>query len=229
MIPWVHVDATSIPGAKDALRLMRRGDEFSMMVGPNELMTNQLRGSEQALATLTCARLRDRPEARILIGGLGMGFTLRAALDALGPAAQVVVAELVPGVAQWAQGPLSHLFGDSLADPRVQLRIEDVNRVIQSGPAQYDAILLDVDNGPQPLTRWSNNRLYDAWGLRRARFALRPNGILAVWSGAPDRRFKARLRLCGFDVDEQRVYANNQGNGRRHVLWLATRPGDEAW
>jgi spermidine synthase len=229
LIPWVHVDATSIPGANDALRLMRRGDEFSMMVGPNELMTNQLRGSEQALATLTCARLRDRPEARILIGGLGMGFTLRAALDALGPAAQVVVAELVPGVAQWAQGPLSHLFGSSLADPRVQLRIEDVNRVIQSGPAQYDAILLDVDNGPQPLTRWSNNRLYDAWGLRRARFALRPKGILAVWSGAPDRRFKARLRLCGFDVDEQRVYANNQGNGRRHVLWLATRPGDGSW
>jgi spermidine synthase len=226
---WVHVDTAAIPGAQDALRLMRRGDEFSMMVGPNELMTNQLRGSEQALATLTCARLRDRPEARILIGGLGMGFTLKAALDALSPAARVVVAELVPGVAQWAQGPLSHLFGDSLDDPRVELRIEDVNRVIQSGPAQYDAILLDVDNGPQPLTRWSNNRLYDLWGLKRARYALRPNGILAVWSGAPDRRFKARLRLCGFAVDEQRVYANNQGNGHRHVLWLATRPGDASW
>jgi spermidine synthase len=226
---WVYVDTAAIPGAQDALRLMRRGDEFSMMVGPNELMTNQLRGSEQALARLTCARLRDRPEARILIGGLGMGYTLKAALDALGPAARVVVAELVPGVAQWAQGPLSHLFGDSLDDPRVELRIEDVNRVIQSGPAQYDAILLDVDNGPQPLTRWSNNRLYDLWGLKRARYALRPNGILAVWSGAPDRRFKARLRLCGFGVDEQRVYANNQGNGRRHVLWLATRPGDASW
>jgi spermidine synthase len=226
---WVHVDTAAIPGEQDGMRLMRRGDEFSMMVGPNELMTNQLRGSEKALATLTCARLRDRPEARILIGGLGMGFTLKAALDALGPAAQVVVAELVPGVAQWAQGPLSHLFGSSLDDPRVELRVEDVNRVIQSGAAQYDAILLDVDNGPTPLTRRSNNRLYDIWGLKRARFALRPNGILAVWSGAPDRKFKARLQMAGFAVDERRVYANGENTGLRHVLWLATRPDDTAW
>lgn len=223
MTPWVHVDATSIPGAKDALRLMRRGDEFSMMVGPNELMTNQLRGSEQALATLTCARLRDRPEARILIGGLGMGFTLRAALDALGPAAQVVVAELVPGVAQWAQGPLSHLFGDSLADPRVQLRIEDVNRVIQSGPAQYDAILLDVDNGPEGLSREANDALYDMAGLGDARAALRPSGVLAVWSSGPDRRFTERLRRTGFRVEEVKVRARASGGGARHVIWLATR------
>ena len=229
MTAWVHVDTAAIPGAQHALRLMRRDDEFSMMVGPNELMTNQLRGSEQALATLTCARLRDRREARILIGGLGMGFTLRAALDALGPAARVVVAELVPGVAEWAQGPLSHLFGGSLDDPRVELRLDDVNRAIQSGSAQYDAILLDVDNGPRPLTRRSNDRLYDVWGLKRARFALRPGGILAVWSGAPDRKFKARLRLCGFAVDEQRVHANGDSNGRRHVLWLATRPDDTSW
>ena len=228
MIPWVHVDTAAIPGEPDALRLMRRGDEFSMLVGTTELMNNRLRGSEQALATLACARLRDRPRASILIGGLGMGFTLRAALDALGPVARVVVAELVPAVTEWARGPLSHLFGGSLDDPRVELRVEDVHRVIQSGPAQYDAILLDVDNGPEGLTRRSNDRLYDVWGLKRARFALRPNGILAVWSGSPDRKFKARLQRCGFAVDEQRVHANGQ-NGRRHVLWLATRPGDTAW
>jgi len=228
LIPWVHLDTAAIPGEQEPLRLKRRGDEFSMMVGTTELMNSRQRGSEQALATLTCARLRDRPRARILIGGLGMGFTLRAALDALGPAARVVVAELVPAVAEWARGPLSHLFDGSLDDPRVELRVDDVHRVIQSGPAQFDAILLDVDNGPEGLTRRSNDRLYDVWGLKRARFALRPNGILAVWSGSPDRKFKARLQRCGFAVDEQRVHANGQ-SGRRHVLWLATRPGDGSW
>lgn len=228
MSQWVHVDTAPIPGAQTCLSLMRRGDEFSMVLGTTELMSNQLRGSERALATLTCARLRDRPQARILIGGLGMGFTLRAALDALGPEARIVVAELVPGVTEWARGPLAHLFEDCLDDPRVELRLEDVNRVIQTGPAQFDAILLDVDNGPTGFTRRSNDRLYDVWGVRRARFALRPNGILAVWSGAPDRRFKARLRRCGFVVDERRVYANGR-DGHRHVLWLATRPGDLPW
>ena len=199
-----------------------------MVVGPSELMTNEHRGSERALATLACARLRDLPEPRILIGGLGMGFTLRAALGALGPGARVVVAELVPAVADWARGPLSHLFGDSLDDPRVELRLENVGRSIQSGRAQYDAILLDVDNGPQGLALRSNDSLYDVWGLRRARFALRPRGILAVWSGRPNRRFKARLALCGFAVDEHRIHANGR-DGRRHVLWLATRPDDSTW
>lgn len=226
--PWLHVDTAAIPGTPEALRLMRRGEEFSMVVGNAELMNNLERGSEQALATLTCARLGDNPRARILIGGLGMGFTLRAALAALGPEAEVVVAELVPAVAQWARGPLSHLFGGALDDPRVALRIDDVNRVIQSGRAQFDAILLDVDNGPEGMTRRSNDRLYDVEGLKRARFALKPNGILAVWSGSPDRRFKARLGRCGFAVDEQRVHAAGDA-GRRHVLWLATRPDDTAW
>ena len=225
---WVAIDAAAIPGGRDELRLVRRGDELSMVVGATELMNNQLRGSEQALATLTCARLADRPAARILIGGLGMGFTLQAALRALGPGARVVVAELVPAVAAWARGPLSHLFGTSLDDPRVELRIEDVGRAIQSGPARYDAILLDVDNGPEALTRRSNDGLYDVWGVRRARFALRPNGILAVWSGAPDRKFKARLRNCGFTVEERRVHANGR-DGFRHVLWLATRPDGAVW
>jgi spermidine synthase len=222
VIPWVHLDAAPVPGEQDVLRLMQRGDEFSIRIGTIELMNNRLRGSEQALATLTCARLHDRPRARVLIGGLGMGFTLRAALDGLGSEASVVVAELVPAVAAWARGPLAKLFAGSLDDPRVELRVEDVSRSIQSGPAQYDAILLDVDNGPEGLTRRANDRLYDIWGLRRAHYALRSDGILAVWSGGPDRKFKSRLQRSGFTVDEVRVHANGS-SGRRHVLWLATR------
>jgi spermidine synthase len=222
VIPWVHLDAAPVPGEQDVLRLMQRGDEFSIRIGTIELMNNRLRGSEQALATLTCARLHDRPRARVLIGGLGMGFTLRAALDGLGSEASVVVAELVPAVAAWARGPLAKLFAGSLDDPRIELRVEDVSRSIQSGPAQYDAILLDVDNGPEGLTRRANDRLYDIWGLRRARYALRSDGILAVWSGGPDRKFKSRLQRSGFTVDEVRVHANGS-SGRRHVLWLATR------
>jgi spermidine synthase len=128
-------------------------------------------------------------------------------------------------VTAWARGPLSELFAGSLDDPRVELRVEDVSRAIQSGPAEYDAILLDVDNGPEGLTRRANDRLYDIWGLKRARFALRPNGILAVWSGGPDRIFKARLHRAGFAVEEVRVHANGS-NGRRHVLWLATRSSE---
>ena len=227
MIPWVEVDSAPIPGAPETMRLIRRGDDFSIMVGARELMTNLRRGSEQALGTLGCARLRERAQPRILIGGLGMGFTLRAALGALGPSARVVVAELIPAVVAWARGPLAHLFAGSLDDPRVELRVEDVGRVIQSGPAQYDAILLDVDNGPEGLTRRGNDDLYDAWGVKRVRFALRPGGLLAVWSGAPDRRFKARLARCGFTVEEQRVYAQGR-SGPRHILWLATRP-DASW
>ena len=222
MIPWVQLDTVAVPGEQDVLRLMQRGDEFSIRIGTIELMNNRLRGSEEALATLTCARLHDRPRARVLIGGLGMGFTLRAALDGLGSEAGVVVAELVPAVAAWARGPLAKLFAGSLDDPRVELRLEDVSRSIQSGPAQYDAILLDVDNGPEGLTRRANDWLYDMWGLRRARYALRSNGVLAVWSDGPDRKFKARLQRSGFAVDEVRVHANGS-SGRRHVLWLATR------
>lgn len=223
MIPWVHLDTGAVPGESVPLRLMQRGDEFSIMVGTTELMNNRLRGSEEALATIACSRLRDRPRAAVLIGGLGMGFTLRAALKELGPEARVVVAELVPAVASWARGPLAHLFAGCLDDPRVELVEADVNRLIQSGPGRYDAILLDVDNGPEGMVRRENDRLYDAWGLKRAHYALRPGGILGVWSGGPDRKFKARLQQTGFAVDEIRVRASGGSSGRRHVLWLAER------
>ncbi|ACA17390.1 conserved hypothetical protein [Methylobacterium sp. 4-46] len=221
MTEWVQLDAAAIPGEREPMRLMQRGHEFTICVGRIELMSNRACTSEAALAALACARLRDRPRARVLIGGLGMGFTLRAALDALGPDARVVVAELVPAVVAWARGPLAHVFAGSLDDPRVELREDDVKRVMQQGQADYDAILLDVDNGPEALTRVENDRLYDSWGLRRARYALRSSGVLGVWSGGPDRRFKARLRNTGFAVEEVRVHANGR-SGRRHVVWLAT-------
>jgi spermidine synthase len=223
VIPWVHLDTGSVPGGGTDLRLMRRGDEFAILADTIELMNNRRSGSEVALASLTCARLKDRPRPRMLIGGLGMGFTLRAALDGLGPDAQVVVAELVPSVIAWARGPLAHVFSGCLDDPRVDLQEADVNRLIQAGPGRYDAILLDVDNGPEGLMRRANDRLYDDWGLKRARWALRPGGILGVWSGAPDRKFKSRLQRTGFAVDELRIHASGRGSGPKHVVWLATR------
>ncbi|MET0257506.1 MAG: hypothetical protein ABW179_02910 [Methylobacterium sp.] len=227
MIPWVHLDTGTVPGEESTLRLMRRGDEFSIVVGTIELMNNRLSASEKALANLVCERLRGRPRVRMLIGGLGMGFTLRAALDDLGPDAAVVVAELVPAVATWARGPLAHVFDGILDDPRVDLRVDDVGRQIRLKPAQYDAILLDVDNGPEGLMRRENDRLYGADGIGQARTALRPGGILGVWSQGPDRVFKSRLERSGFGVEEVRVRANG-GSGRRHVLWIATRTSDRA-
>ena len=223
MTPWIHLDTGSVPGGGTDLRLMRRGDEFAIVADTIELMNNRRTGSEAALATLTAARLQDRPRARVLIGGLGMGFTLRAALASLGPEVRIVVAELVPAVVAWARGPLAHLFAGCLDDPRVELHEADVNALIQAGPARYDAILLDVDNGPEGLMRRANDRLYDEWGLKRARWALKPGGILGVWSGAPDRKFKSRMQRSGFSVEELRVHANGRGSGTRHVLWLAER------
>ncbi|MGY2050403.1 spermidine synthase [Methylobacterium sp. JK268] len=227
MTEWVEVDTGAIPGEREPMRLMRRGDAFTICVGTIELMSDQVGASEAALATLACGPLRDRPGARVLIGGLGMGFTLRAALAVLRPDARVVVAELVPAVIAWARGPLAHLFAGLLDDPRVEIREDDVKRVIQERPAHYDAILLDVDNGPQGATRPENDRLYDGWGLKRARHALRPDGILGVWSGGPDRKFKARLRNTGFAVEEVRVPASATSR-RRNVLWLARAVGDIA-
>ncbi|KMO10716.1 parallel beta-helix repeat-containing protein, partial [Methylobacterium platani JCM 14648] len=199
-------------------------DEHLIVVDGMELMGSHRSGSERELALLACGALRDHPAPRVLIGGLGMGFTLRAALAVLGPQARVVVAELVPAVVAWARGPLAPIFGDCLDDPRVEIREGDVNRVIQSGPEAWDAILLDVDNGPRGLVSRGNDRLYDVWGLKRARWSLRPGGRLAVWSGCPDRKFKARLQRTGFAVAEHRIRSERPGR-TPHVVWIATRPG----
>ena len=222
MIPWIHLDTAQAPGGGE-LKLSRRGDEFSIKIGGAELMNSRLSGSEKALATLACERIRDRPRPRLLIGGLGMGFTLRAALEALPPGASVVVAELVPAVVAWARGPMAELFGDSLDDPRVTIVEEDVGAVIRAARGEYDAILLDVDNGPEAMTSAANDGLYGPEGLGEARGALKGGGVLAVWSQGPDRAFGGRLFKSGLSVEEVRVRAHRPGKGARHVIWLATK------
>jgi spermidine synthase len=221
VIAWSLVDTAQVPGAGE-LRLMRRGAEFSIKLGQTELMNSRRGGSEAALATLACERIRACARPRLLIGGLGMGFTLRAALAALASEARITVAELVPAVLTWARGPMAAVFGQSLADPRVRIREADVGELIRRDPAAVDAILLDVDNGPAGLTRAGNDGLYDLAGLHAAHAALRPGGVLAVWSAGPDADFARRLRQTGFAVEEIRARAN-RARGARHVIWIATR------
>lgn len=222
MIPWVQLDQTAVPESNETLRLKRRGAEFSIMLGTNELMNSRLSGSEEALARLSCTKLVDRPSPRLLIGGLGMGFTLRAALAELGAGASVTVAELVPAVIAWARGPMAELFAGCLEDSRVTIRETDVGALIRTAKAYYDAILLDVDNGPEGLTREANDALYDLVGLRAAHVALHPGGVLAVWSSSPDPQFTKRMRQVGFAVEEVSTRARGK-RGARHVIWIATR------
>ena len=219
MIPREVVGVAEVPGGPP-LRLVRHGADFMIMLDRNELMSSRMSGSEVALGTMTLQRLATS-EPRLLIGGYGMGFTLRAVLARVGPGAQVIVAELVPGVIDWARGPMQDMASGCLDDPRVEIRIDDVGKVIGEGRGTYDAILLDVDNGPDGLTRQSNDGLYTARGLDRARAALRPGGILAVWSAAADTAFTRRLKLAGFAVDEVKVRARENGKGPTHTIWFA--------
>jgi spermidine synthase len=224
MIPWLQIDTARVPGADVELRLMRRGAEFSMMLGQNELMNSRLSGSEEALATLACRRMEAVKRPNLLIGGLGMGFTLRAALAVLGPDARITVAELVPAVIAWARGPMASIFAESLDDPRASILNADVIEVIQSHASAFDAILLDVDNGPEGLIRKANDALYDLTGLKAVRRALQRGGVLAVWSSGPHPLFSKRLGDAGFAVDEVAVRATTKRRGARHVIWFATKP-----
>jgi spermidine synthase len=224
MIPWVQLGSAQAPGGGE-LRLMRRGGELSIMSGAIELMNSRAGGSEAALASLACGPLRTTERPRVLIGGLGMGFTLRAALAELPPSAEIVVAELVPEVAAWARGPMAELFAGSLDEPRVTISVADVAALIGSARAAYDAILLDVDNGPGGLHRAANDGLYSSAGLAAAAAALKASGVLAVWSAAPDERFVQRLRAGGYTVEEERVRATGRKRGARHVIWIARRAG----
>ncbi|MCV9946502.1 MULTISPECIES: spermidine synthase [unclassified Rhizobium] len=224
MLPWIQLDSATIPGENGELRLKQRGSEFSIMLGANELMNSRLSGSEEALATLSWDRIKSHPKPRVLIGGLGMGFTLRAALAVLPEDAGVTVAELVPAVIAWARGPMAEVFKGCLDDPRVGIHQGDVGEAIRAGKAAYDAIMLDVDNGPDGLTRKSNDRLYDFAGLRAASDALRPGGVLAVWSSGPDPDFTRRLKDSGFTVEVVNTRANRK-RGARHVIWLAVKSG----
>ena len=220
MIPRILLDTAQIPGGA-TLRLFQHGADFAIMLGMSDLMNSRMSGSEEALATIGCASLAAHPRPRVLVGGLGMGFTLRALLGVLGKGAEIVVAEIVPKIVEWARGPMAPLFGDCLDDPRVTVRIGDVADAIAAGG--WDAILLDVDNGPDGLSMPGNDRLYGVAGIARARIALAPGGVLAVWSAAPDKPFANRLRGAGLGVVEHQVRARSNGKGPRHVIWIATR------
>lgn len=222
MIPWEFLESAQVPGNGGELGLYRRDTEFSIRVGNRELMNSRLHGSEDALAELACARIAGRPRPRILIGGLGMGFTLAAALRRLGDG-RVTVAELVPTVVAWNRGPLAALAGHPLRDARVTVQEIDVAQILRATHQAYDAILLDVDNGPEGLARRENDWLYARPGLEAAHTALRPAGVLAVWSAVPNQVFARRLRRVGFTVDEVHVPARSSGKGRRHTIWLAGR------
>jgi spermidine synthase len=210
-----------VPGSAQELRLFRRDDDFMIVLNRNELMSSRMSGSEEALAEMACARLGKRTAPRLLIGGYGMGFTLRAALRVLPADASVVVAELVLEIIAWARGPMAALTGGCLDDPRVRVAERDVAALIDEARGTYDAILLDVDNGPDALTHPGNEHIYSARGLAAAKAALSERGILAIWSAAPDPAFTRRLVHSGFKVEEVTVRARSNGKGPRHTIWLA--------
>ncbi|MXO58361.1 spermidine synthase [Altererythrobacter salegens] len=222
MIALEQLDTAQVPGGEE-LRLMRRGADFMIVLDRNELMNSRMSGSEEALATMTADRLAGRKGQHWLVGGYGMGFTLRAALAVLGQDAKLTVAELVPKIIEWARGPMTELTADCLDDPRVSLLHSDVALQIAKGRNSYDAILLDVDNGPDGLVRADNNRLYSREGLATAKAALRPGGVLAIWSAAKDSVFANRLRRAGFTVDEVQVRARSNGKGAKHTIWFARK------
>jgi len=223
MIPWEFIGSARLPESREELRLYKRGGEFSIRFDAGELMNSRAHESEDSLADLACAKIADRPKPRILVGGLGMGFTAAAVLKHLGAAGRVVVAELAPAVVEWNRGPLAELAGRPLQDARLRVREIDVGRVIREAPQAYDAILLDVDNGPGGLACKANDRLYSMAGLKAAHAALRPAGVLAIWSAASDRAFSKRLRRAGFELEEVCSHARAAGRGGRRTIWLAVR------
>jgi len=217
--PWELLGETRTPDGED-MRLTRQGSEYVILAGGKPLMSSRMHGSEEALAAFGCREARSRDEACVLVGGLGMGFTLRATLDLLPPSATVVVAELVPAVVEWNRGPLGPLAGHPLKDRRVRIEIGDVADTLRASRGRFDAVLLDVDNGPAAFTATHNTRLYDDGGLAAARESLKPGGVLAVWSAWDDRRFEQRLEHGGFEVQVERVRGRLKKGGPRHTIFL---------
>lgn len=220
MKPWVTLDSVDLPSG-EKMTLIRRAGEFIIELDGCELMSNTLTGSEESLATEALKRIEGR---KILIGGLGMGFTLRAALDVAGPDAEIVVAELVPAVLKWNQGPVASQAGYPLNDPRASVRLGDVATQIRQ-PGEWDAILLDVDNGPVAFTVFDNYKLYEPEGIAACRRALRPGGILGVWSCGLNKTFERRLKRGGFTVETLKIACVEHRDQKHHVLFLA-RPKD---
>jgi len=217
------IGQTLTPNGID-MKLTRRANEYIILANGKSLMSSRMHGSEEALATLACRRVRTLEQPCVLVGGLGMGFTLRATLDFLPPDAMVIVAELVPAVVEWNRGPLGPLAGQPLKDRRVRVHVGDVAVPLSSGPGRFDAVLLDVDNGPAAFTSSDNARLYDDRGLAAARAALKIGGVLAVWSARDDRKFEQRLRYGGFTVEVERVRARLKKGGPRHTIFLGHKP-----
>ena len=220
MKAWELLGETSAPDGTD-IRLIRRDDEYVILANGKPLMSSRLHGSEEALATLGCAEARAHESPRVLVGGLGMGFTLRAVLEVLPSAATVIVAELVPAVIQWNREPLAAVAGYPLRDRRVRIQVADVGLTLREHRDRFDAILLDVDNGPAAFTVGANAGLYDNSGVAAAYAALCPGGTLAVWSAWEDRKFEQRLRYHGFTVNVERVRARLKKGGPRHTIFLA--------
>jgi spermidine synthase len=217
---WELLGQASTP-AGDTLTLMRRQEEYVILASGKSLMSSRMHGSEEALATFACRRARAQPSPCVLVAGLGMGYTLRATLDMLPPGATVLVAELLAAVVEWNRGPLGELAGDPLKDPRVHVEVDDVAAVVGRCPGRFDAVLLDVDNGPAAFTAPGNAGLYSDTGLATIRAALASRGILAVWSAWEDRKFEQRLRYGGFTVHVERVRARLKKGGPRHTIFLA--------
>jgi spermidine synthase len=225
MLPRELLGTARVPDTQSELRLYRSGDLYSIKImGRGDLMNSRVHGSEEALATLACARMAPAGPARVLVGGLGIGFTLGAALGVLDADAQVIVAELVPEVVDWHRDHFGGLAGHPLRDPRTRVHLGDVATLLRAPEDGFDAILLDVDNGPEGVLRRENDWLYSLAGLRAAGEALRPGGVLAFWSASADRAFSQRLHTMGFAVEEETVRPRRAGRGSRHHIWLATRP-----
>ena len=224
MIARELLGTAQVPDGEE-LKLFSHGRDFMIVLGRNELMSTRMRHSEEQLAELTLARL-EKADPHLLVGGYGMGVTLRAALAAR-PRGRVTVAELVPEIVAWARGPMAELTAGCLDDPRVTLRMGDVAAEIDDAAdgtsERYDAILLDVDTGPDGLVRAQNGRLYSFAGLRAAKAALAPGGVLAVWSAARDPAFTRRLEKAGFAVEEVEIRARPNNKGPRHTIWFARR------
>ena len=227
MIPWEEIDRAKVPGQESELILRKRGREFSIRTGGTELMNSRIHGSEEALAGLALKRIHPKPVQNILVGGLGMGYTLAETLKLSQPETRVLVAELIPAVISWNRDHIGHLAGMPLDDPRVRVEPSDVAAIINRQKALWDIILLDVDNGPAGLTRKTNNRLYSDTGLKTAFKALTPGGVLAIWSAGDDPAFTRSLTRCGFRAEPVSVRATSSGKGSRHTIWVAVKPGSK--
>ncbi len=230
MIPWTLLGTAEIPNNGGQLKLTQRGNEYSIHLAGvrGELMNNRVHSSELALSELGCAHIKNKESARVLVGGLGMGFTLSAALQSVTRSSTVIVAELVPEVIEWNRGALGDCAGQPLKDKRTRIHLGDVALLLTAKQAKqnrgddYDAILLDIDNGPEGFTHTDNNNLYSLSSLKAIRGALNPGGVLAIWSAWADPKFITQLKKASFQVESKTVRAH-KGKGSRHTIYLAKK------